>query len=149
MNDAARCCLEATSFFDLVQCIYVFLSGSTRRWEVVTRHVPTLTLKPLSETRWESQIDALKPLRYGLGNIYDALIEIADDDTLTRSASNTARSDANSLAMGISIFKFVVSIIVGHDILFEINLTSKLLQVKEFDIHSAIKQLEQTNFFFL
>ena len=78
-NDDARCCLEATNFFDLVQHIYVLLSGSTRQWEVLTYHVPTLTVKPLRETRWESRIDALKPLRYGLGNIYDALIEIADD----------------------------------------------------------------------
>ena len=36
------------------------------------------TLKPLSKTRWESRIDALKLLRYQLGDIYDALINISD-----------------------------------------------------------------------
>ena len=35
VNDAAKCCLEATAFFDLVQRVYVFFSASTRRWEVL------------------------------------------------------------------------------------------------------------------
>ncbi|KAL3842057.1 hypothetical protein ACJMK2_020122 [Sinanodonta woodiana] len=79
VNDAVKCCLEATAFLDLVQRVYVFFSASTRRWEVLNRHVSNLTVKPLSETRRESRIDALKPLRYQLGDIYDALAEIADD----------------------------------------------------------------------
>ncbi|CAM5160666.1 unnamed protein product [Eretmochelys imbricata] len=91
VNDAARCCLEASSFFGLVQCVYVFFSGSTRHWEILTCHVNSLTVKPLSQTRWESHIDALKPLRYELGNIYDALIKISDDTTFTGSSGNTAR----------------------------------------------------------
>ncbi|XP_065650236.1 zinc finger MYM-type protein 1-like [Hydra vulgaris] len=79
VDDAVKCCLEATAFFDLVQHVYVFFSASTRRWEVLTRHVSNFTVKPLSETRWESRIDVLKPLRYQLGDIYDALAEIAND----------------------------------------------------------------------
>ena len=42
------------------------------------------TLKPLSKTRWESRIDALKPLRYQLGDIYDALINISDWSSLVQ-----------------------------------------------------------------
>nr|CAI5836825.1 unnamed protein product [Callosobruchus analis] len=64
VNDAAKCCLRATSFFCLVQQLYVFFSTSTQRWEVLEHHVPSLTLKPLSDTRWESRVDALLPLRY-------------------------------------------------------------------------------------
>ncbi|CAM4657429.1 unnamed protein product [Caretta caretta] len=51
VNDAARCCLEASSFFDPVQHVYVFFSGSTRRWEILSHHVNPLTVKPLSQTR--------------------------------------------------------------------------------------------------
>ncbi|XP_012562182.2 zinc finger MYM-type protein 1-like [Hydra vulgaris] len=86
VNDAANCCLMATSFFDIVQRVYVYFSSSTHRWVVFTSHKPTLTVKPLSETRWESRIDAIKPLRYELGKIYDALLEIADDTSLTGSS---------------------------------------------------------------
>ena len=147
VNDAAKCCLEATTFFDLVQRVYVFFSASTRRWEVLNRHVSNLTVKPLSETRWESRIDALKPLRYQLGNIYDALAEIADDTNLTGASGNTSRTDARVIAKAISSFKFVVSLVVWYDVLFEINMTSKQLQAKELDIHGAINHLDETKKF--
>ncbi|XP_037743601.2 zinc finger MYM-type protein 1-like [Chelonia mydas] len=141
VSDAAKCCLEATAFFDLVQRVYVYSSASTRRWEVLTHHVSNLTVKPLSETRWESRIDALKPLRYQLGDIYDALLEIYDDTTLTGSSGNMSQVDAKDLAKAISSFKFLVSLVVWYDILFEINMISRQLQAKEFDISDAINQL--------
>ncbi|KAK4875170.1 hypothetical protein RN001_011592 [Aquatica leii] len=43
------------------------------------KYVTELTLKPLSATRWSSRVDALKPLRFQLCEIYDALIEITED----------------------------------------------------------------------
>ncbi|XP_063819320.1 zinc finger MYM-type protein 1-like [Pseudophryne corroboree] len=147
VNDAAKCCLEATSFFALVQHVYVYFSASTRRWDVLMCHVPSLTVKPLSETRWESRIDALKPLRFQLGDIYDALSEIYNDNTLTGASGNTSRIEAQGLAKGISNFKFVISLVVWYGILFEVNMTSKQLQTKEFDIHNAIKQLNETKKF--
>ncbi|CAM5144655.1 unnamed protein product [Natator depressus] len=39
VNDAARCCLEASSFFNLVQRVCVFFLGSTRRWDILTCQV--------------------------------------------------------------------------------------------------------------
>ena len=90
-------------------------------------HVSNLTVKPLSETRWESRIDALKPLHYQLGDIYDALTEIADDTNLTGASGNTSRKDSRDIAKAISSFKLVVSLVVWYDVLFEINLTSKQL----------------------
>ena len=124
--------------------MYVYFSSSTHRWVVFTRHQATLTVKPISETRWESRIDAIKPLRYELGKIYDALLEIADDTSLTGSSGNTAHSDAKALANSISKFKFVVSMVLWYNILFEINITSKQLQSKDLDIHSAVQQLHHT-----
>ena len=49
------------------------------------------TLKPLSKTRWESRIDALKLLRYQLGDIYDALINISDWSSLVQRHSHRVR----------------------------------------------------------
>ncbi|XP_065651141.1 zinc finger MYM-type protein 1-like [Hydra vulgaris] len=113
VNDAVKCCLEATAFFDLVQHVYVFFSASTRRWEVLTRYVSNLTVKPLSETRWESRIDALKPLRYQLGDIYDALAEFANDTNLTGAYGNSTRVDARFIANAIFSFEFVVLWLCG------------------------------------
>ncbi|XP_053561123.1 zinc finger MYM-type protein 1-like [Bombina bombina] len=146
VNDAARCCLEAATFFRLVQQIYNYFSTSTKRWQVLISHISDLgiTVKPLSETRWESQIDALKPLRYHLGNIYDALIEIFEDTSLSGPSGNTSRVEAKGLADAVSKFKFVVSLVTWYNILFEVNLTSKLLQNKEADLNSATRQLQVT-----
>ena len=89
-NKAASCCLEVAKFFGIVQSL--FFSVSTKRWSVLLRHV-SLTLKPLSTTRWEARIEAFKPLRYQLGNIDDALIDIFEDQSLT-SAEGTKTLEA-------------------------------------------------------
>ena len=65
----------------MIQKLYVFFSTSTHRWDVLKRQVQSLTVKPLSETRWENRVDALKPICYQIGDIYDALTEMATDAT--------------------------------------------------------------------
>ncbi|XP_069489004.1 zinc finger MYM-type protein 1-like [Ambystoma mexicanum] len=82
-----------------------------------------------------------------LRDVYDALVEISNDTTQTGSSGNISRIDAQGLAKGISSFRFVVSLVVWHNILFEINVTSKQLQTKTLDVCDAIKQLEETNTF--
>ncbi|KAG6931442.1 hypothetical protein G0U57_001776, partial [Chelydra serpentina] len=68
----------------------------------------------------------------------------SDDTTFTGSSGNTACSDAEALANGLLKFKFVISLILWYNTLFEINLTSKQLQEKNLNIHSAIQKLQQT-----
>ncbi|XP_022904574.2 zinc finger MYM-type protein 1-like [Onthophagus taurus] len=55
---------------------------------------------------------------------------------------NIMRVEAKGIADGISTFKFLVSLITWYNILFEINITSKLLQNKNADIFVCTKQLE-------
>lgn len=144
VNDAAHCCLEATKFFSLVQEIYVYFSASTQRWSILKKHVTNLTLKPLSETRWESRIDALVPLRYQLGDIHNALMDIYEDRSLTGPTGNNSRVQALGLAKNIEKYNFVVSVVLWHSILFEVNVTSKQLQSKQFDLAAAKDQLKTT-----
>ncbi|XP_065645564.1 uncharacterized protein LOC136076031 [Hydra vulgaris] len=42
------------------------------------KSVQTLTLKPLSDTRWEYRVESLKTLKYEYSKVYDALVEIAN-----------------------------------------------------------------------
>ncbi|XP_043469454.1 zinc finger MYM-type protein 1-like [Leptopilina heterotoma] len=63
VNDAALSCNDAVNFFNIVQEIYNYFSASTHRWSTLKNHVTSLTVKPLSTTRWESRIDAVTPLR--------------------------------------------------------------------------------------
>lgn len=140
VNDMAMTSLEAANFFCIIQKIYVFFSASTSRWGVLLNHIEGLTLKPLSTTRWESRVDAVKPFRYQIGNIFDALVEIYEDS----SADPMVRTEASALAKHIKDFKFVCSIIVWYDILNHINPVSKLMQKIELDLLSVCEVLKKT-----
>nr|XP_047133819.1 uncharacterized protein LOC124811949 [Hydra vulgaris] len=110
------------------------------RWEVLKKYVSQLTLKPLSGTRWASRIDALKPLRFQLCEIYDALILIIED--VNRDAETEVK--ARGLAKNIKSYKFICGVILWHDILFEINSVSKLLQSVTINISDCVRMLSET-----
>ncbi|XP_065683355.1 zinc finger MYM-type protein 1-like [Hydra vulgaris] len=131
---------ETTFFFSIVQELYTFFSGSTKCWEVLKKYVSQLTLKPLSATRWASRIDALKPLRFQLCEIYDALILIIED--VNRDAETKVK--ARGLAKNIKNYKFICGVILWHDILFEINSVSKLLQSVTINISDCVRMLSET-----
>lgn len=75
--------------------MYNFFSSSTTRWDIYKKRVPNLTLKPLSDTRWESRLDALRPLKTNLEDIYEALIEISEIGN--PEVNNTAESLGNKI----------------------------------------------------
>lgn len=147
LNDAANCCLDAVKFFSLIQEIYVFFSGSTYRWDIFKKHVSSLTLKPLSATRWESRVDAVKAIRFQVGEVYDSLIEIVEDVTLVNATGVKCRAEAKSIAEKLVDFKFLCCLVIWYDILFEINHTSKLLQSVSLNISETITQLKNTIIF--
>lgn len=94
LNDSANCCLEAVSFFSLIQAIYNFFSSSTHRCDILIKYLPGLTVKPLSATRWESRVDAVKAIRFQLNEICDALSDIVEDNTLINASGVKSRSEA-------------------------------------------------------
>ncbi|XP_047124222.2 uncharacterized protein LOC105845346 [Hydra vulgaris] len=145
MNDACKCSLDAISFFGVVRQIYSYFSGSPSRWQVFRSYFPDFTVKSLNDTRWESRINALKLLRYNLGKIYDALMQIFEDPRLqTTSVANSSQNEAKGLANSICIFKFMVAFVSWYDILFEVNISNKILQNKKVDLNVATQQLNIT-----
>lgn len=138
VNDAAKITFETVNFFNIVQELYNFFSASTKRWNVLDKHLTNLTLKPLSNTRWESRINAIKPLKIQTLQIYEALLEISND----KSRDMDTRCQANSLILKITNFKFICSVVIWHDILSKINVVSKILQSQNFDISEALEQLK-------
>ncbi|KAF0685712.1 zinc finger MYM-type protein 1-like, partial [Aphis craccivora] len=144
INDAVKSSRDAISFFDTIQKVYVFFSASTIRWQVLLKYITNLTLKPLSETRWESRIDALKPFRHHIGDIYDALFDIVDTNNLDA----MTKYEAECLCKHIKNFKFLFSIVFWYDLLNQINPVSKLMQKVNFDISAALKLLERLLMYF-
>uniref|UniRef100_A0A453MHD6 DUF4371 domain-containing protein n=1 Tax=Aegilops tauschii subsp. strangulata TaxID=200361 RepID=A0A453MHD6_AEGTS len=76
--DMAKTCEKAVSFFGIVQRIYILFAGSTKRWNVLLKHVPSLTVKSLSNTRWESRIKSVTAIRYQAIELRSALSELRD-----------------------------------------------------------------------
>ena len=74
--DMAKSCGKAVSFFGIVQRIYVLFASSTKRWDVLLKHVPSLTVKSLSNTRWESRIKSVTAIRYQAVELRSALLEL-------------------------------------------------------------------------
>ena len=144
VNDAAHSCTEAVKFFGVVQAVYVFFSASTHRWKVLMNNVSGLTVKPLSETRWSSRVNAVRVLRYQIGEVYDALVSIIEDTTLTGVTGAQTRADAQGIAFQLRCFKFVVSVVVWYNILYEVNFANKLLQSQSLDMSEAVTQLNKT-----
>ncbi|XP_060845697.1 uncharacterized protein LOC132925306 [Rhopalosiphum padi] len=46
------------------------------RDEIINRVKQNFTLKPMSDTRWESWVESIKPIRFQLCQVHDALVEV-------------------------------------------------------------------------
>ncbi|XP_028066986.1 uncharacterized protein LOC114269834 [Camellia sinensis] len=123
--DMANSCSKAKTFFGVVECIYVLFSSSIQRWEILKDNLKEgLTVKSLSQTRWESRIESVKPLRYHASKIRDALVDLYNNPT----TYSIAKSEAKSLVTHeLETFEFLFSIVIWYNLLFHVNSVSKLL----------------------
>uniref|UniRef100_H3AHC0 DUF4371 domain-containing protein n=1 Tax=Latimeria chalumnae TaxID=7897 RepID=H3AHC0_LATCH len=136
VSDAAVCSRHVVFFFSLLQEIYVFFSSSSYRWAVLKEHVSNFTVKPLSTTRWESRVDAVHPIMYQLGEVYDDVLSIANDtskDLMTRH---------EAVAGKMLDFQFLCTLAIWHKVLNQVNIANKLLQSPDFDLPATIKVLD-------
>ncbi|XP_024979003.1 zinc finger MYM-type protein 1-like [Cynara cardunculus var. scolymus] len=134
----ANSCHKAKTFFGTCQAIYNVFSNSTKRWTVLLEYIDDLTLKSLSATRWESHIESVKAIKTQVGQIRDALVQLAqvsEDGRMCREAESLVNGELSS-------FEFIVSLVIWHEILYRINLVSKKLQSKDMLLDVAIQNLK-------
>ncbi|CAG4956026.1 unnamed protein product [Parnassius apollo] len=74
LMDVANSSTTAKTFFGFINKIYVLFSKSNKRWDIVKTKLK-LTLKTLSETRWERRIGAVKAIFLQ----FDDVIECVND----------------------------------------------------------------------
>ncbi|XP_042401404.1 52 kDa repressor of the inhibitor of the protein kinase-like [Zingiber officinale] len=136
--DMVNCCPQAMSFFGVIQRIYTLFSSSTKRWRIFKDHVKGLTVKPLSQTRWESHVESVKPIKEQTAQIRDVLLDLTND-----TEDPKTKSEAESLALyELEKFEFLLGVVIWYKLLFAINTASKLLQSENMDIDIAIKLLQ-------
>ena len=138
LGDMAKTCPDAMTFFGTLQRIYTIFASSTKRWTVFKKHVKGLSVKPLSETRWECRMDSVKAVRYQATEVCDALEELAEctDDA-------QGKSEAESLASQMRSYKFLVALVFWHSLLFRVNFVSKELRSDTMDIVTGLTSFER------
>ncbi|KAL1268397.1 hypothetical protein QQF64_033760 [Cirrhinus molitorella] len=141
--DAASSNRECLTFFGTLQRLYTIFSSSVKRWDVLKEFVE-ITLKPLSDTRWEAKLDSVKALRFQLGGALDALEKlekVAKDGKIA--------SEAKSLSEEVVHMEFLVCLIIWYDIFAEITHVSKALQAPDVSLDTAIMLINSLKDFFV
>ncbi|XP_034088842.1 zinc finger MYM-type protein 1-like [Gymnodraco acuticeps] len=141
LNDACQNIPEIKDFYDTVERLYVFFSGSIKRWELLETHlsVPKAgqpTLKRLCPTRWASRQDAVQSLRFRYADIMQALTKI---DLLSKKSEE--RAEATGLKKAMESFEFVVMTVIQGKVLETVNIVSQALQRKDVDLLQATVML--------
>ena len=120
--DSANSSTEALTFFGVLTRLYVLFSSSAQRWEILKKHVE-LSIKSQSDTRWESRIKCIKPLRY---NLKEVLLALKDLEAISiERKDGRAASETKSLIADLSKWSFLLSVFIWYDILFQVNKASK------------------------
>ena len=86
----------------------------------------------MSQTRWESQIESVKAIKFQALEVRDALLQLAKTS-----------EDPDCLATyELESFEFLLGMTIWYGILFAVNSVSKNLQLKDMHIDVAIDQLK-------
>lgn len=140
VQNAADCCLEATSFFMLVQAIYTFFSASTHRWDLLsqvlkdsTESNQILLPKRVNTTRWSSRFDAIKALKNSYVSIKTCLNEMAKDTN----EKNVVRVEAASLSEKLDLLENGIILSFWLDILQRVNEVNKAVQKENMDLSTT------------
>lgn len=103
--NAAKMCPQIMTFFGSVQAVFVLFAGSPSRWSILLEEVP-VSLMPLSETRWSSRIDAVRPITEHRPGLLKALDRLSEE--LSSKLTEKSFSEVQSLKKYFSSFESMV-----------------------------------------
>ena len=95
-------------------------------------------MKLWSDTRWESRVASVKPLRFQAAQIREALLHLVEHNN-----DAATISDAKALVnYEFQKFEFIVSVVILYEILEKVKKVSKILQGKDIDIGKCVDLLQ-------
>lgn len=127
---------EAQTFFGTVNCLYVFFSVSTSRWETLKKHVP-LSVKANSKTRWSARMQAVEVIYKYFDSINKVLEELISNPLST----SETKTEANSLKKCINKFEFIVFTCFWFNILKKIDRVNQFLQRDDITVDEAVRHI--------
>lgn len=136
--DAAKGSVDAISYFGVLQKLYTLFSASTQRWAILKNHV-SITLQMWAETRWESKVKSIEPMRYQGATVREALTEVRD-----HTKDPAIKTEAQSLSEEVGSYRFSICTIVWYDVRSAIQHASKLMQSPNMHVHLAVSLLKKT-----
>ncbi|KAJ8664432.1 hypothetical protein QAD02_006094 [Eretmocerus hayati] len=116
--DAAQSSVKSVTMFGILQRLFTLFSASTQRWEILLDHVKMLTLRCLSDTRWEAKVNSVKAVRYQIAEVHDALItlaEIADQKEISIQTHIMSREYAKPPSDLLIKIVVLVLFVTGHN----------------------------------
>ncbi|KAK0148316.1 Zinc finger MYM-type protein 1 [Merluccius polli] len=135
--DASKASTDAMNYFGILHKLFTLFSASTQRWAILKKHVG-ITLKMWTDTRWESKVKSVEPLRYEAAAVREALIEVRD-----HTKDPIIKVEAQSLSEEVGSYRFSICTVVWYDILSQIHCVSKLMQSPSMQVDVA-KRLRST-----
>ena len=136
---AAGCCTAAGSFFDILECVYVFFTASTHRYEVLSNALKSADRsfcvpKRINTIRWSCRAYASKAFVQGYPEIKNALAEFADNPNEVPKV----RSESNGLYDRMCLLETGIYSVFWNDIQERVNATSRKLQDPILDLNAAV-----------
>lgn len=135
-EDASGCCIQAVTFFGVIQKLYNIFSSSPHRWEILKKHTG-VSLHSMSKTRWSARIECVRPVVKQTKGIINAINEV-----LTTNLKVEVRADLLGTKKYIRTFEFVVLAHIWFKILTQINYVSSILQAREITLDKEVVNLE-------
>lgn len=102
--DAVASSRQALTFFGVLTRLYTIFSSSTARWTILKECVP-ISVKAQSDTRWESRINCIKPLRFYLNKVVEALQKLED-------YAEEKKDGATASGAQITAWPFVLTLVI-------------------------------------
>ena len=129
-----------------MQKLYVFLSSSTARWNVLREKLKTTggsVPKRLNDTRWSARADALQSLNSNY-HVYLEVLQQIGKDLLQKKPSH---DEANSIIKALMKLETGFLVAFWSCVLKRNNMTSKLLQSEKADLGSSVSLLKSLSAF--